>query len=65
MQSCSEVEAGEEGVLVESPLFFGYGGVDYTPVSTGLTWNAPTTDCIKFKITMLMGGGATPIYNVK
>lgn len=50
LQSCSEVEAGEEGVLVESPLFFGHGGVDYTPVSTGLTWNAPTTDCIKFKI---------------
>ena len=52
LQSCtaSDIEAGQEGVLVESPWFFGHGGVDYTPVSTGLTWKAPTTDCIKFNI---------------
>jgi regulator of protease activity HflC (stomatin/prohibitin superfamily) len=38
------VEAGEEAVLTVKPWFFGSGGVDPTPVSSGLTWVAMTTD---------------------
>src|SRR5260221_13754343 len=42
---CSTVEpnAGHEGVLVRKPMFFGSGGVDQTPVKTGLRYVAWTT----------------------
>ena len=40
--SCTSVtpDAGQEAVLVHKPWFFGTGGVDNTPVETGLeyTW---------------------------
>ena len=44
-------DPGEESVLVYKPLFFGHGGVDETPVSTGATWVAITTDHKEFPIT--------------
>lgn len=52
MQSCNPayVDAGEEGVFVKTPWFFGHGGVDYDPVGTGLSWEAWSTSCIKFKV---------------
>jgi regulator of protease activity HflC (stomatin/prohibitin superfamily) len=37
-------DAGHEIVLIEKPWFFGHGGVDDTPVKTGRTWAAVTTD---------------------
>jgi regulator of protease activity HflC (stomatin/prohibitin superfamily) len=37
---------GFEAVLVKKPLIFGHGGVDPTPVKTGRTFVAPTTDAI-------------------
>ena len=36
-------DAGHEAVLVRKPLFFGRGGVDATPVTTGLKYVAFTT----------------------
>lgn len=38
--SCHSVSVGadEEAALVMQPWFFGHGGVDQVPVSTGLTW---------------------------
>lgn len=55
MTSCHSVsaDADEEAVLVYKPWFFGHGGVDETPVSTGLTWCFWTTHSEKFKITPL------------
>jgi len=52
LSSCNpaKVNAGEEGVFVKNPWFFGHGGVDYDPVSTGLSWEAFTTKCHTFKI---------------
>lgn len=51
--SCYRVmpNAGEESVLIYQPFFFGHGGVDETPISTGATWVANTTDHKTFKIT--------------
>lgn len=45
MTACSTVEpdAGHEAVLVRKPLLFGSGGVDPTPVKTGLKYVAFTT----------------------
>ena len=37
-------DAGHEVVLIEKPWFFGHGGVNETPVKTGRTWTAVTTD---------------------
>lgn len=37
---------GYEGVLVEKPYLFGHGGIDPTPVQTGLSFIAPSTDVI-------------------
>lgn len=53
LSSCTKVEpnAGEEAVLIYKPWLFGHGGVDETPIKTGLTWCAPTTDYVMFKIT--------------
>jgi regulator of protease activity HflC (stomatin/prohibitin superfamily) len=36
-------DPGQEGVLVRKPWIFGHGGVDSTPVKTGMTWTAPST----------------------
>ena len=53
MTSCHGVSpnADEESVLIYKPFFFGHGGVDNTPVSTGLTWCWWTTKSETFKIT--------------
>lgn len=40
------VDAGHEGVLVEKPFFFGRGGVDPTPITTGRATVAATTEVI-------------------
>lgn len=46
--ACSQVapDAGHEMVLVEKPVFAGHGGVDDTPVKTGLTYVAASTYAI-------------------
>ena len=48
MSACSTVQpdAGHEAVLVRKPLIFGSGGVDETPVKTGLKYVAFTTEGI-------------------
>jgi regulator of protease activity HflC (stomatin/prohibitin superfamily) len=48
MAACSTVQpdAGHEAVLVRKPLIFGSGGVDPTPVKTGLKYIAFTTQGI-------------------
>ena len=45
---CSSVkpDAGEEAVLVKKPWIFGHGGVDETPVTTGRTFVALSTDAV-------------------
>ena len=50
--SCHSVSVGadEEAALVMQPWFFGHGGVDQDPVSTGLVWCAATTHGEIFKI---------------
>ena len=45
-----EAEAGEEAVLVDQPWFFGHGGVQNEPVTTGLTWCWVTTHGEIFKV---------------
>lgn len=44
------VDAGSEGVVITKPWIFGHGGVDSTPVSTGLVWTAPSTDIVTINI---------------
>lgn len=44
-------EADEEAVLIKKPWFFGHGGVDEKPVTTGLEWCFWSTSSEKFKIT--------------
>lgn len=39
-------DAGHETVLIRKPLLFGHGGVDPSPVKTGRTWVALTTDTV-------------------
>ena len=39
----STIDAGEEGVLIKKPWFFGHGGVEPEPIKTGLTWTAFST----------------------
>jgi hypothetical protein len=39
-------DAGYEAVLVRKPLIFGSGGVDDTPVKTGLKYVAFTTEAV-------------------
>lgn len=48
VSACSTVQpdAGHEAVLVRKPLIFGSGGVDATPVKTGLKYVAFTTEGI-------------------
>lgn len=48
--SFSKIDADEEGVMVMKPWFFGHGGVDNTPLTTGNTWTAWTTEVVRFKI---------------
>lgn len=50
--SCHSVSpnADEEAVLVKKPWFFGHGGVDMTPIKSGLTWCALSTYGVNFKI---------------
>lgn len=52
LSSCDGVSpnADEEAVLVYKPWFFGHGGVDMKAVESGLTWVAPTTQAVVFKI---------------
>lgn len=53
LTSCYRVspDAGQESVLVYKPMFFGHGGVDESPVSTGSTWVSMTTDHVEFVLT--------------
>lgn len=53
LSSCHGVRpgAGEESVLVHKPWFFGHGGVDKEPVTTGLAWCWFSTSSETFKIT--------------
>lgn len=51
--SFSKIDADEEGVMVMKPWFFGHGGVDETPLTTGNTWTAWTTEVVRFKIIPL------------
>lgn len=50
--SCQFVSpnADEEAVLIDKPWFFGHGGVDETPISTGLKWCWASTSSETFKI---------------
>lgn len=43
--------AGEESVLIHKPWFFGHGGVDKEPVTTGNAWCWWSTSSKTFKIT--------------
>lgn len=49
--SIASPDAGTEVVLVAKPLIFGHGGVDPTPITTGTTYIALTTDQIPIVIT--------------
>ena len=55
MSSCKMVspDADEEAVLIHKPWIFGHGGVDETPVSTGLAWCWLSTNSETFKIVPL------------
>lgn len=44
-------DAGEQAVLVRKPWFFGSGGVDPTPVSTGSKIVASSTDTVMVPVT--------------
>jgi regulator of protease activity HflC (stomatin/prohibitin superfamily) len=44
-------DAGEQAVLVRKPWFFGTGGVDPVPVSTGSKIVASSTDVVKVPVT--------------
>lgn len=46
-------DAGMEGVLIEKPIIFGHGGVNNTPVKTGRSFVAPTTDYVYVTVTPL------------
>ena len=52
MTSCHGVRpnADEEAVLIKKPWFFGHGGVEDTPVTTGCTWCWWSTSSETFKI---------------
>lgn len=53
VSSCHGVrpEADEEAVLIKKPWFFGHGGVEMEPATTGLTWCFWSTSSETFKIT--------------
>lgn len=48
--SPSSVDAGEEGVLVKKPWFFGHGGVSDEPIKTGLEWTAWSTEVVRVNV---------------
>ena len=48
--SPSQVDAGTEGVMVKKPYIFGHGGVDETPLKTGLTWTVWSTEVKRINI---------------
>lgn len=52
MTSCHGVapDADEEAVLIYKPWFFGHGGVNETPVTSGLSWEWWSTRSETFKI---------------
>ena len=52
LSSCHSVSpnADEEAVLVKKPWIFGHGGVDQTPVKSGLTWCVFSTYGVIFKV---------------
>lgn len=47
------IDAGHEGVVVQKPVFFGHGGVDPVPVTTGRVWVAMTTEVIDVDVRPL------------
>ena len=47
------VDAGHEGVLVYKPFFFGHGGVDPVPITTGRQTVAATTEMIDVDVRPL------------
>lgn len=51
--SCSKAkpDATQEAVWVKQPMLFGHGGVDMTPVSTGLQWGVISSHPVYFTIT--------------
>jgi regulator of protease activity HflC (stomatin/prohibitin superfamily) len=64
-------DAGTEAVLVKKPIMFGHGGVDPTPVKTGSTYVAWTTQPImvnmqpqlfKFSSDDLMSSNGIPLH---
>ena len=46
----SSVDAGEEGVMIYQPYFFGSGGVDSQPIKTGAVWTAWSTAVERYNI---------------
>lgn len=44
-------DAGEQGVMIRKPWFFGSGGVDMQPVNTGTTLKAWSTDVVYVPVT--------------
>lgn len=51
--SPSNVDAGEEGVMVKKPWVFGHGGVEDEPLKTGLTWTAWSTEVVRVSVKPL------------
>lgn len=53
--ACSSVtpDAGEEAVLIRKPMFIGHGGVDATPIKTGRSFVAWTTDAVMVPVRPL------------
>ncbi|MCM0236707.1 SPFH domain-containing protein [Bacteroides fragilis] len=47
----AKADADEECVFVKRPWFFGHGGVEMEPMSSGSTWCVSSTDEVLFKIT--------------
>ena len=47
------IDAGHEGVLVPKPFFFGHGGVEPVPATTGRVLVAPTTEVIDVDVRPL------------
>jgi regulator of protease activity HflC (stomatin/prohibitin superfamily) len=52
LSSCgpASIEAGNEGVMVMKPWFFGHGGVSHESISTGLIWKVWTTDVYEYNL---------------
>jgi hypothetical protein len=51
--SCYRVtpDGNQESVLIQKPFFFGHGGVDEDPITSGATWCVWTTDHEEFILT--------------